>query len=109
MPVDKDLIQDKIDIIDKNLNFLSEYQNVKENNFIKSYKDVQAVKYSLFEIIEACIDIAAHIISIKNLEKADTYAEMFELLGDNKIIEKDLSNNLADMARFRNILEKLSP
>ena len=104
MPVDKAMIQDKIDVIEKNLRFLSEYKTLKNNDFVKSYKDIQAVKYSLFEIIEACIDIAAHIISTKDLERAETYAEMFEILGKNTIIEKDLSNKLANMARFRNIL-----
>ncbi len=69
MDIDKDLIQDKIDVIEKNLKFLDEYKSVEIEKFLSNYKDVQAVKYSLFEIIESCIDIASHIISIKGLKK----------------------------------------
>ena len=104
MQIDNDLIQGKIDIIEKNLTFLGEYKDIGKEVFLNSYKDIQAVKYSLFEIIEACIDTASHIISTKGFERAESYSEMFEILGNNNIIESELSKNLADMARFRNIL-----
>ena len=104
MQIDKDLIQGKIDIIERNLNFLSNYKDMSEEEFVNSYKDVQAVKFSLFEIIESCIDVASHIISAKGYERAENYAEMFEILGKKEIIESKLSKNLSDMARFRNVL-----
>lgn len=104
MQIDKDLIQDKIDVIEKNLKFLNEYKRMEIRIFLSNYKDIQAVKYSLFEIIESCIDIASHIISVKGFERAESYAEMFEILDKNKIIESKLSRKLSDMARFRNIL-----
>ena len=102
--INKDLIQNKIDIIEKNLNFLIEYKDINKENFLNNYKDVQAVKYSLFEIIESCIDIASHIISVKGFERAESYADMFEILKKNNIIESELSSKLSDMAKFRNIL-----
>ena len=104
MRIDKDLIQGKIDIIERNINFLNEYKDKELNEFLKSYKDVQALKFSLFEIIESCIDIASHIISAKNLERAESYAEMFEILGKKELLKIELSKKLSDMARFRNIL-----
>ena len=104
MQIDRDLIQDKIDVVEKNLKFLDEYKSIEIEEFLNNYKDVQAVKYSLFEIIESCIDIASHIISIKGFERADSYSEMFEILKKNKIIESELSRKLSDMVRFRNIL-----
>jgi len=104
MQVDNDLIEGKIDIIEKNLEFLEQYKNKNINEFIKSYKDIQAAKFSLFEIIESCLDIASHIISTKGFERADNYSEMFEILGKHDIIDIGLSENLSDMARFRNLL-----
>ena len=104
MQIDRDLIQGKIDVIEKNLNFLRGYKSIEIEKFLSSYKDIQAVKYSLFEIIESCIDIASHIISVKGFERAESYAEMFEILDKNKIIESKLSKKLSNMARFRNIL-----
>ena len=104
MQIDKNLVQGKIDIIEKNLDFLGEYKGYNVKKFLNSYKDIQAVKYSLFETIEACIDIASHIISVKNFERAESYAEMFEILEKNDILGSKLSIKLSNMARFRNIL-----
>ncbi|MFO8020462.1 MAG: DUF86 domain-containing protein [Promethearchaeia archaeon] len=104
MDIDENLIQGKFDIIERNLKFLNEFKSLTDKEFTKSYKDVQAAKYSLLEIIESCIDIAAHLISVSNLERPKTYAEMFKLLGENEIINLSLSQNLSNMARFRNLL-----
>lgn len=69
-----------------------------------SYKDSQALKFSLFEIVEACIDIANHIIAAERFERAEGYAEMFITLGKHGVIQQELAEKLAKMARFRNLL-----
>ncbi len=104
MQIDRELIHGKIDIIERNNTFLNTYKEKSEVEILSSYKDVQAIKYSLFEIIEACIDIASHIISGKGLQRAESYAEMFEILGKNDILKTQLSKELSNMARFRNVL-----
>ncbi len=104
MQIDRELIHGKIDIIERNITFLNTYKEKSEVEILSSYKDVQAIKYSLFEIIEACIDIASHIISGKGLQRAESYAEMFEILGKNDILKTQLSKELSNMARFRNVL-----
>lgn len=103
--VDKDLIEAKFDIIERNLSFIREnYSSIKPEELQESYKDYQALKFSMFEMIEACIDIANHIISSERLRRAESYAEMFKILGENKILSKDLAYKLSLMARFRNFL-----
>ncbi|MBO3804147.1 MAG: DUF86 domain-containing protein [Candidatus Brockarchaeota archaeon] len=104
MKVERDVIEGKLDIIERNLKFLNEYKTASPRRFVKSYKDVQAVKHSLLEIMEACIDIANHIISAKGYRRAEEYSEMFEILKEERIIRKELANKLEDMARFRNLL-----
>jgi uncharacterized protein YutE (UPF0331/DUF86 family) len=98
--IDKDLIEAKFDIIEDDLKFLENYKG-KE---LKEYRDIQAVKYSLFEITEACIDIANHIISAKGFERAEDYSRMFTILIENKVISETLGKRLAEMAKFRNLL-----
>lgn len=102
--IDKAIIEGKLDIIELNLKFLDEFKNVNSEEFIENYRDVQAVKYSLLEIIEACIDIANHIISAEGYRRAEEYADMFEILRENRVISKNLASNLGDMASFRNLL-----
>jgi uncharacterized protein YutE (UPF0331/DUF86 family) len=104
MSIDKAMIQGKMDIIERNLEFLAAYKEITEKDFLQSYKDVQAVKYSLLEIIEACIDLASHISVARNFERAESYAEIFEILATQKLLPSKLAAKLADMARFRNLL-----
>ncbi len=100
----REIIESKIDVIERNLQFLRQYWRVDTDQFLKSYKDIQAVKYSLLEAIEACIDIAAHIVSARGLPRSETYADLFVALGENGILSSYLAARLALMARFRNLL-----
>jgi uncharacterized protein YutE (UPF0331/DUF86 family) len=102
--IDKDLIEAKFDLIETNLKFLGEFKGKTAKELESSYRDLQAVKYSLLEITEACIDIANHIIAAKGLERVEEYSKMFDVLASNKIISEKLGKELAKMAKFRNIL-----
>jgi len=104
MRIDRDVIEGKFDIIKRNLEFLNEIKTLSLEQFLKSYRDIQAAKYSLLEIIEACIDIANYIISVKGFRRAEEYSEMFKVLEEEGMLGKKLANKLEDMARFRNLL-----
>jgi len=56
------------------------------------------------EIVEACIDIANYIISVKGFRRAEEYSEMFKVLKEEGVIGKGLATKLEDMSRFRNLL-----
>lgn len=102
--IDFELINAKIDIIEKNINLLKEISKEDEENFISNFRDIQAAKHSLQEIIESCIDISNHIISSKGFQRAENYAEIFKILSNKKIIPEKLSKKLQDMTKFRNLL-----
>jgi len=104
MHLEKEIIEGKFDIIDRNIRFLEEIKTLSPEQFLESYKDIQAAKYSLLEIMEACIDIANYIISIKGFRRAEEYSEMFKVLKEEGVIQKKLATKLEDMARFRNLL-----
>jgi len=104
MRLEREIIEGKFDIIDRNLRFLAQIKKFSPKQFLGSYKNIQAAKYSLLEIIEACIDIANYIISVKGYRRAEEYSEMFRVLKEEGVIEKDLATKLEDMARFRNLL-----
>lgn len=77
MKVEKEVIEGNIE---RNLRFLEEIKGLSPERFIDSYGDVQAAKCSLLEIMEACIDIANYIISVKSFRRAEEYSEMFKVL-----------------------------
>ncbi len=102
--INKEMIEGKFDIIEQNIKFLQEFKEKNPEEFISNYKDVQAVKYSLLEIMEAGIDIANHIISGEGYRRAEEYGEMFRVLAEEGVIDENLASNLEDMASFRNLL-----
>ncbi len=55
--------------------------------------------------IECLLDIGNHnIISDQGFRKPDTYAEIFEILVENKVISKKMFQGLEGMTAFRNVL-----
>jgi uncharacterized protein YutE (UPF0331/DUF86 family) len=98
MSPNPDTVNGKLEVIHKGLQFLEE-----DEHDLSVYRDRQAVKYTLQESIEACLDIANHIIASEGLGRPDDYAEYFPCLARHDIIPDDLAAKLADMARFRNI------
>ncbi len=102
MELDKKVIHLRIDVIERNL---KEIQNIiKEKPDKISYRDELALKHALLECVEACADIANHIISTKGFRRPDDYSDIFVVLEENKIINKSLSKRLQEMAKFRNVL-----
>lgn len=104
MTVDRVIVEGRFDIIDRNLRFLEEYRGISLKRFSESYRDAQAAKYSLLEIIESCIGIANHIISVKAFRRAEKYSDMFRVLREEGVLGDRLAQRLEDMARFRNLL-----
>ena len=62
------------------------------------------VLHAMLVSIQSAIDIAAYIIAQKGFEKPSTYRETFEILGREKIIKRELAEELSDLAGFRNVL-----
>jgi uncharacterized protein YutE (UPF0331/DUF86 family) len=58
--------------------------------------------------IETCLNIGSRIISLeqfgKSLSIPETYAEVFEVLFNLEILDRDFANKLKNMAEFRNML-----
>lgn len=55
-------------------------------------------------LIEACIDIANHIISYEGYREPMSNKDTFQVLAEEKILDKKLAERLKKMAQFRNII-----
>jgi len=49
MSLEREIIEGKFDVIDRNLRFLEKIKTLTPNQFVESYRDIQAAKYSLLE------------------------------------------------------------
>jgi uncharacterized protein YutE (UPF0331/DUF86 family) len=63
--------------------------------------------------IEACLDVANHLVADRHLRVASSYAEIYDVLGEAGLIEDRLRKTMIRMDRFRNILvhdyERIDP
>lgn len=103
MNADEATVRAKLEIVDRNKQYLEEVGDSFDPEEA-DYTLQQAVKHSMFEIAEACIDVASHIIAAEGFERPADYAGLFPVLADNGILDEDLADRMADMARFRNVL-----
>ena len=102
--IDKETISAKFDIIERDMEFLHEFNEMDEDEFLNNYKNIQSAKYSLLEIIEACIHISNHIVAAKMFGRVEEYREIFHMLGQRRVLDPNLASRLEDMAGFRNLL-----
>lgn len=104
MEYDKDKITKLMLEAETSIQNLNELSSLPEEEFLKNKHYVASAKYNLLIAIEACIDIAYHIISKNRMRLPRDYADSFKVLMENNVISEDLGKRLMLMARFRNRL-----
>ncbi|NJE30318.1 DUF86 domain-containing protein [Thermococcus sp. 18S1] len=86
------------------LDALYELAKLPREEFLGSRHYVSSAKYNLLVAIEACIDIAYHLISKNRMRLPRDYADSFRVLHENGILNEELTRRLILMSRFRNRL-----
>ena len=111
--VDKKLILRKLSMLEQHLQEIEEYAGISIAEYSENWKTQRIVERTLQMMIEICLDIASHIISDKKYRVPESYADMFVVLHERKLIEKPLLDALAKMAKFRNVVvhhyDKIDP
>lgn len=111
--VDKNLILRKISALDEYLKQINEYTDISLKVYASDWKVQRIVERTLQMMIETCMDISGHIISDEKFRIPETYADMFRILAENKILNESQLVAFDKMAKFRNIIvhnyEKIDP
>lgn len=101
MPIDRELITKKLDFLNAHLSAI-ERMDLEEDAFVENADIHDLVTFRLQQAVETCIDIATHIIAQSNFSRKETAKDAFLLLGEQKIITKELAGKLGKAADFRN-------
>ena len=102
--VDRDLVLRKLSDIETYLDQLAAYRDIDLATYRGDWKTQRIVERTLHLSIEPCMDVADHLVADRRLRVPETGAETFEVLGEAKILPSDLTEVLARMVGFRNIL-----
>ena len=100
--VNKQIIFRLINNIESYIKDLEEIDTVKLENYQKDIKTQRYIERTLQITIEAMFDIAHHIISDEMYREPNTYADAFNVLEENKVIDKDFTSTAKLIAQFRN-------
>ncbi len=78
-----------------------EYAGDEDNLF--NYTKQDSIILNLQRACEACLDLAIHIISERNLGAPQSSRDAFDLLFRNGLLSKELNQSIKAMVGFRNI------
>lgn len=101
MPIDRALIAKKLDFLSELLTKV-ERMEFDEAELAENPDVHDLVVFRLQQAVETAIDIAVHIISQLDIPRKETAKDAFLLLGQEGIIDKELSGKMGKAADFRN-------
>jgi uncharacterized protein YutE (UPF0331/DUF86 family) len=102
--VDRDLLRRKLAEIAEYVTQVSEYRDLTVEGYRADWKTQRIVDRTLQMAIEACVDVASHVIADRGLRAPSTYAETFEILVRAGLMSPGLGRVMADMVGFRNVI-----
>ncbi|AZB42051.1 DUF86 domain-containing protein [Bacillus sp. FJAT-42376] len=97
-----DVILNKISVIERcQKRVLTVYENQPDN--LKDFTKQDSIILNIQRAIEACIDLAMHIVAERKLGLPQSSRESFDMLLDHSIIESQTASRMKAMVGFRNI------
>lgn len=103
-PIDKEVIIDRLDHIQRSLERLGEMQNLTPGQFMLEDNFAIAEHYLRYAL-EATFDICAHILARIPGAEVGEYKVMAKEMGEQKILPRDFAEGpLQEMAGYRNRL-----
>jgi uncharacterized protein YutE (UPF0331/DUF86 family) len=98
------LIEDKLSRLRRYLEYLRELKRASLETFSGDFRVRGSAERYLHLAIESVIDISGEIIASLQLPRPERYRDIPRVLAEAEIISKDLSDDIAKMIGFRNLL-----
>lgn len=103
--VEQNVIIRILTLLEEYLRDLEEIKQTKKLQDFSTDKVTRRYTERTLQIaIEACLDIASHIISYEGLREPLDNKDCFQVLNESGIIPEDLCERLKKMAQFRNVV-----
>ena len=105
--INRDLVKEKIDLIQIELSRLEEFKQFSFQEIVKDFKKQAIVERLLERIINRGVDINQHLIAELSTEKTETprdYKETFLKLAEFNIYPEDFAGQISKSVGTRNIL-----
>jgi uncharacterized protein YutE (UPF0331/DUF86 family) len=102
--VDPDRVRTVLGSLEEDLRDLAPRQDVALRTF-RDDRDLQAIVERRFETsIQACLDIAGHLVASEGYREPTDYGDLFRILDAEGVLRADTADRMVEMAGFRNVL-----
>src|SRR3989344_6290045 len=102
MTIDPKFIAKKIELAEKYLTEARELFELSDPDILHSSGNLHIAERLFQLIVDYVIDINKHFIKQLNLEPPDNLQNTFDILADNKILEKEFAQKIASVVGLRN-------
>jgi uncharacterized protein YutE (UPF0331/DUF86 family) len=102
--VDRTLVLRKLSELEEYQNQLREFKGLTVAQYRADWKTQRIVERTLQMMIETCLDVANHLVADRGFRVPVSYADVFKVLGENKVLGQGLCGRMEKMAKFRNVL-----
>ena len=86
---------------------LRDLSKLTQEDFISDPDKIGSSKYHFIVAIESCIDMCNHVIARNGYRVPEDYGDTFKVMAEVGAFDTDFSDDLRNMAKFRNRLVHL--
>jgi len=102
--VDEGVVVDKLRLINEYTNDLKRMRGLSKAEYLDDMVLQRAVERTFMNLIQACIDLAAHVRSTELEPTADAAKAEIDALATAEIITAETADRLTEAVGFRNVL-----
>jgi len=102
--VNRNIVEKALETITTNLRELEDATDINWSTYSSNIRARRFVERTLHVIIEACVDIAHHIIAEERYQEPSTYREAFTILCEKGILPIEKKETYEKIAMFRNLI-----
>ena len=102
--VDRRIIAEKVDTVERSLRRIGERRGKSRDEFLADHDRQDIVLLHLMQAIQGCIDLAAHVVSEREMGLAGSTRDFFHILCDKQIMSADLCEKMICAVGFRNLV-----
>ena len=102
--VNEDVIITKLEQVNQYTNELKQMRGVSRKEYLDDFVFQRAVERSLMNVIQSCIDLAAHIRADNSHTSAETSRDEIDALVQAEILTEPTGKKLEEAVGFRNLL-----
>jgi uncharacterized protein YutE (UPF0331/DUF86 family) len=102
--INREIIEIRLAKLREYCEHLKELRESDRETFKKDYKVHGLAEHFLYLSIQSMLDIGHHLVAGLQLRKPLDYEEVFQILGEARILPEELIRALAGVGRIRNIL-----